>query len=94
MPYDPNKDPTNGFRTPLTLARKQAVITPSDSDDLDPNARFIECVAAGNIVYLPLENADGSNITITSAAVGWKSSCAVRRVLSTGTTATVVACND
>lgn len=94
MSYDPNQDPTKGYRSPITLVRKQEVVTPSDTVDLAPYARFIEVTVAGNIVYLPGENGDGDTITVTAATVGWKSSCLVRRVLATGTTATVIACRD
>jgi len=94
MPYDPNRDPTNGYTSPITLCRKQEVVTPADATDLQVYARFIEVTGAGNLVYLPVENDDADTVTVTGAPVGWRSSCAVRRVLSTGTSATVVACRD
>lgn len=94
MPFNPRLDPTNGARERLGLGRKARVVTPSDTDDLEPYARAIEVVTAGNLVFLPMENDDADTITVTAAPVGYRTSVAVRRVLATGTTAAVVTVDD
>lgn len=90
MPYIAGKDPTNGVRSLVSPQWSQRVVSPSDTDDLDPYARIIEVVAEGNVVYIPAKNADDAPITVTGAPVGWRSPVMVRRVKSSGTTATVV----
>ncbi|SFZ86012.1 hypothetical protein SAMN02983003_3184 [Devosia enhydra] len=91
MPYDASKDPF-ALAAPALLGfgKSGRVVTPHNTNDLNPYAKAIQVVAAGNLVYLPVGNADGDNITVTSAPVGYMPPHRVRRVLATGTTATVV----
>lgn len=94
MAYDPSKDPTNGRRDFLGLGRKQRVVTPSDTVDLDPYARTIVALTAGDVVYLPAGNEDADTITAEGVTTGWTPMVAVRRVLATDTTATVATVDD
>lgn len=88
MPFDPTKDRSWRADSPGTSAR---AITPHDTNDLDPYAKAVCVTAAGNLVVLPAMNADGSTITFTAAPVGFVTPFRVRRVLATGTTASVCA---
>lgn len=95
MPYDRSKDPNATDRgMPLGFSKKGRVVTPSNGVDLDPYARAIVVVAAGDLVYLPSMNDDGDTVTVTDAPVGFNPPHQVRRVLATGTTATVVTVDD
>lgn len=90
MPYDPSKDPSAGkINSGASFGRKGAVITPHDSNDLAEYAKAIVVTAFGNLVVLPVENADGTTITFTGAPVGFVPPFQVRRVMATGTTASV-----
>jgi hypothetical protein len=89
MPYDVSKDPyattaagRDGF------GRKSRAVTPNDSTDLDPYARVV-CVSTGNISVVPVENADNVPVPFLAVAAGFVVPFQVRRVMSTGTTATV-----
>jgi hypothetical protein len=66
---------------------KTFAITPSDSADLTQPCEGLLVCAAGNVVF---RNQAGSDVTITGAAAGQHIPVKVRRVMSTGTTATVV----
>ena len=82
-------DPWDKTPDELTFGREGATITPSDSDDLETVSKGVLVCAAGNVVFIPAGNADNETITITSAPVGLVIPFFIRRVLSTGTTATV-----
>ena len=89
MAYDKTKDPYEQSPETQFLGRKARVVTPSNTTDLDPYPNTVVVTAAGNLVVLPLENADGDTITFTAAPVGFYVPFRVRRVLATGTTASV-----
>lgn len=73
---------TEGMTSP---ADNLIAITPSDSTDLAQDSRAIYVGGAGNLVVTPA--AGGSNVTLAVVA-GSILPIRVRRVLSTGTTAT------
>lgn len=74
-----------------TFGRKGKVVVPSDSVDLDPIAKGIQVVSAGDLVYVPAGNDPTTGaITVTDAPVGFVPIHQVRRVKATGTSATVV----
>jgi hypothetical protein len=91
--YDATKDPySNSVDTdPESFGASGAAVTPSDTVDFTTYPKAIVVTAAGNLVILPAKNADdGSHkITFTSAPVGFIPPYRVRRVFSTGTTASV-----
>lgn len=90
MPYDPSKDPNAGkANSGASFGRKGAPITPNDNTDLAEYAKAIVVTAFGNLVILPVDNADGTTINFTGAPVGFVPPFQVRRVLATGTTASV-----
>jgi hypothetical protein len=80
----------DGSSSSTSFGRKGRVVTPSDTVDLDPIAKAIQVVSAGNLVYIPAGNSDANPITVTDAPVGYIPIHIVRRVKATGTTATVV----
>lgn len=95
MSYDATKDPhANSAPARDLFGTKGRAITPSDTVDLNPYAKAIVVTAAGNLVILPAANADGSTITFTGAAVGFVPPYRVRRVLSSGTTASVATIDE
>jgi hypothetical protein len=87
--YDASKDPNPVAASRASFGRKGAAIVPSDSTDLTAYAKAIVVTAAGNLVILPVENDDAATITFTGCAVGFIPPFQVRRVFSTGTTASV-----
>jgi hypothetical protein len=89
MPYDSTKDPrAAAIREKHDFGRKSRAVTPNDSTDIDPYARVV-CVSTGNISVIPVENADGVPVPFLAVAAGFVVPFQVRRVMSTGTTATV-----
>jgi hypothetical protein len=82
--YSSSKDPF--YLTGAQLARKASNVTPSDSTDFDKYA-VIYCIAAGTVSFVPVDNDDSEAISMT-VGVGWQSPWQVRRVNSTGTSAT------
>lgn len=95
MPYDASKDKYAGQTADAySYGAKGAVVVPSDTVDLDPYAKSIVVTAAGNLVILPAANDDGATITFTDCGVGFSPPYRVRRVMATGTTATVATIAD
>ena len=92
MPYDASNDPYKN-QTPqiYAFARTGRVITPSDASDLSPYAKAVICTSSGNISVLPIGNADGAVISFVGVQAGFVPPFLVRRVMATGTTATVAA---
>lgn len=89
MPYDRTKDPrASTAQDPNSFGRSGRAVTPHDSNDIDPYGRVV-CLTTGNISVLPVKNADGSPVAFVSVPAGYIVPFYVRRVLSTGTTATV-----
>lgn len=92
MAYDDSKDPhANAAPTRETFGTKARAITPSDTVDLNPYPKAVVVSAAGNLVVLPLQNADGSTVTFTGVSPGFVVPFRVRRVMSTSTTASAIA---
>ncbi len=94
MAYDKTKDPSTG--NPYTSSRRKAARHPkgvtvvaSDTVDLAAYAAGLVVITAGNIKYLPSQNADADTITVTAAPVGFIIPHQVRRVFATGTTGAV-----
>jgi len=96
MPYDESKDP---FRTigdaVLANGSKGAEVEPDDENDLTRYVKAVVLLSAGTLSYIPIDNADDAPISYTDdLPVGWVSPHRVRRVLETGTTATVATVED
>lgn len=83
-------DPWKDYAPNLTtFGRSGRAITPGASD-LDPIAKAIVCLAAGNVTIVPVDNANGDTLTFTGCDVGFSPPYLVRRVTAaTGTWATV-----
>lgn len=69
--------------------RRGTVVTPSDTTDLPNVAKAVVVCAAGNLAVIPADNADAGVITFTACPLGFMPPFQVRRVMATGTTATV-----
>lgn len=90
--YAEANDPYVGYSpSPSSPGVNSVVVTPSDTSDFATYPKGIVVVTAGNLVVLPLQAADdGAHlITITSAPCGFVVPFRVRRVMNTGTTATL-----
>lgn len=94
MPYDKTKDPA--VSNPYSSGRRKnarhpigKLVAGSDTVDLTSYAAGLVVVTAGNIKYIPSQNADADTITITAAPVGMIIPHQVRRVFATGTTGAV-----
>lgn len=95
MPYDAKNDPysaVGGNR--LSFGKKGVAVTPNDRNDLATYAKTIVVLSAGNVVILPVGNDDGVTLTFTGLSAGQVVPFQVRRVVATGTTATVAAVID
>lgn len=86
MPLDPAKD-LYVARVASNQSRMAAAVTPNDSTDLTTYAKALYVGVTGDVVVLPVGNADGASVTFKAHPVGYMP-VMVRRVLSTGTTAT------
>lgn len=90
MPYNSTNDVHQDTPRGMTnFGRSARIITPSDSTDITPYAKAVCVLSAGNLVVIPTQNADGATVTFTAVPVGLILPYEVRRVLATGTTATV-----
>jgi hypothetical protein len=95
MAYDPKKDPYSNVRDQIgNFAEKAKTVTKSDSTDLASYAKALIVTVGGNLVIIPKENADVDTVSFTGLTAGQVIPIQVRRVLSTGTTATVAALFD
>jgi hypothetical protein len=88
MPYDRTKDPLDNLSGGASgPGRRAASVTPSDASDLSSYARGLYVGGTGDLVVIPVGNADGAPVTFKAHPIGYMP-VAVRRVLATGTTAT------
>lgn len=90
-------DPYVGFSvTTDSFGDNAAAVTPSDTVDFGSYPKAIHVTAAGNLVVLPLKAADdGAHlITYTGVSAGFVVPIRVRRVMATGTTASVASIFD
>lgn len=99
--YDPTKDVYGSFgATPGSSGANSAAVTPSDTVDFAsyPKGLIVTSIAGGaTLTVLPLKAVDdGSHlITFTGVTVGLViSAVRVRRVMSTGTLASVATITD
>ncbi len=76
------------------FGRKFVVITASDSADLTVFPKAITVIGAGTLAIVPVDNADDEILTYPSVPVGFTPPFIVRRVMNTGTSATVVGVDD
>lgn len=85
-----------GFNAnPGSFGSKGVAITPSDSTDLPSGpVKAVTVIVAGNLSIVPTGNANGDPINYVGVAIGFIPPYQVRRVLATGTTATVRTIED
>lgn len=84
-------DPWNKMPDESSFGRKGAQVEPSDGADLDTVAKGLYVLAGGTVAFVPVDNADGEVIVTGELPAGVIVPYYVRRVRSTGTTATVAA---
>lgn len=82
-------DPWPKTASPTGFGRKGLAITPNNTTDLDPIPKAINVTGAGTLAIVPVGNGDAEIITYTSVSPGFMPPYIVRRVMATGTTATV-----
>lgn len=96
MAYTPGNDRYGGGQSASSPARNAAAVTPSNTVDLSLYAKALFVGVAGDITLVPAgdSSASGTGILFSNVPVGWFP-VQVRRVNSTGTTATnIVAVYD
>ena len=77
-----------------SFGRRSFAITPNDSADLPEPVKAVVVLTAGTLSLIPLENDDGDTVDFDDLPVGYVAPFIVRRVMATGTTATVAAVTD
>ena len=77
-----------------SFARAGAQITPSDSADLASVCKGLWVAAEGTVRFTPVGNTDGTYITSGTLSAGTIIPYLVKRVWSTGTTATVASLDE
>jgi hypothetical protein len=83
VPYNQNRDHRGGDEP----GRVAFAVTPTDATDLASYARALYVGVSGDLVIVPIDNADGATVTLKSHPVGY-CPVSVRQVYATGTTAT------
>ena len=79
----------------MMFGRRSVAVTPNNSADLPGGAvKAIVLMTAGNVSFIPAGNADGDPVSFTAQAAGFIPPFVVRRVMATGTTATVRTVED
>lgn len=98
MPYDRSLEPPYVGEENATFGNRCKAITASDSvDAVDTSGRYfkyITAATAGNVSVLGYTNEDGDAPVVYTMSAGMIIPGRIRRVLSTGTTATVVGWSD
>lgn len=100
MPFDRSKVPVSSAEEiASTLGVRCWPVTPSNSADItDPDdglyAKYFVAATAGDVAVLGYENADGDTAQVLTVQAGQIIPGRIRRILSTGTTATVVGWSD
>jgi hypothetical protein len=78
-----------------TRGRKGSAIDYSGGDvTISASVKAVVVTAAGNVVYEPVDNASGTNITITGASVGYVLPHVVGLIVKTGSTAFLATIED
>ncbi len=88
MSYDPTQDNSDAQRSTAVAsqARAAVAVSPSDTVDLTPYAKALYVGSAGDLVIIPVNNADDAPVTFANHPVGY-CPVQVRRVKATGTIA-------
>lgn len=96
MPFDPDaqQSSTNDIVSKDGFGSRGIVVTPDDANDLLRYAKAIQVISAGSLAFIPTRNLDTEIVTISDAPVNFVPLTTVRRVMATGTTATVIAIYD
>lgn len=82
-------DPWNKTPDESSFGRKGAQITPADGADMATVAKGLYVLAGGTVAFIPVDNEDDEILTTADLPAGAIVPYYVRRVLSTGTSATL-----
>ncbi|AZO29425.1 hypothetical protein [Mesorhizobium sp. M1B.F.Ca.ET.045.04.1.1] len=82
-------DPYNSTPNETNFGQRGAQITPNDGVDLETVSKGLVVLVSGTLVFIPADNEDDETLTYGTLPVGAIVPYFVRRVLDTGTTATV-----
>lgn len=100
MAYDATKVPeTSKEEHPTFFASRCWPVTPADGADItDPvtgkYAKYFTVASDGDVAFLGYENADGDTAQVMTLMGGAIIPGRIRRILATGTTATVIGWSD
>lgn len=95
MPYDESRDPFKAIGDAvLANGSKGLLVETSDTEDLARYVKAISLETAGNVSYIPIDNADDQPRSYEDLPAGWTSPHRVRRVRTTGTTARICTVED
>lgn len=83
--YNNAKDPF--YQSGVHVAKGMTPIVASDTNDL-ANYAIIYALTAGTVAFVPVYGDDSNPISMT-VPVGWQSPCVCRRVMQTGTSASL-----
>lgn len=89
--YDRTKDPLATYApSAISPGRKMFAVTPSNTEDLAIYAKALRIEGEGTLKFLPVDNDDADVVTLAVTAGEVLDFVQVRRVISTGTTATSI----
>lgn len=83
------EDPWNKTPDESSFGRKGKQITPVDGADMETVAKGLYVLVGGTVAFIPADNEDDEILTTDELPAGAIVPYYVRRVLDTGTTATV-----
>ncbi|ANN58692.1 hypothetical protein A9174_19375 [Mesorhizobium loti NZP2037] len=88
---DPYEDNQPG---PESLGRASRLVVPSDTEDLPIVAKALVLTVKGNVSVIPVANDPDTPVPFIDVPAGYLIPFQVRRVMATGTTATVYSLED
>ena len=78
-------------RSPGSFGRTSLQITPNNDTDLPTPIKSLMVIASGTLAFIPADNADDETVVVAEdLPVGFILPFVVRRVLASGTSASVV----
>jgi len=89
VPYDLSQDRAQEKASTPYQSKKAVAVTKSDTADILPYAKALYVGTGGDLVIIPVGNRDQDPVTFKAHPVGYMP-VQVRRVLSTGTTASQI----
>lgn len=98
MPYDNKKEPPYSQEENVTYGNHVEAVTPSDTvDQIDQSGRYFKyftTLTAGAVAVLGYKNGDADTPVVMNLEAGAVVPGRVRRLMATGTTATLAGWSD